>query len=294
MPPSTLQAPREDVPPGLQRVGVRPSLGKYLRDVWARREFALTVALGELKAQNQNTVLGNLWHLLNPLMLAGVFYLIFGVILEVDRGNISNYPAFLITGVFTFYFSQKVILAGSRVVVGNHKLIQNVQFPRVLLPIATVMQESLAQLPALAAMLVLVLVTGESLQATWLLLVPIWLVQSVFSLGMSLVAARLTFHFRDTEKILPYFMRIWFYLSGIFFGAEFVDNRVSDMGTTGEVIAVLYRINPMYGFIRLTRDAVLDGATQPAYWGSVLVWSLVAVVAGFLFFRRREEQYSRV
>lgn len=282
------------VPPDLQRIGVRPSLRVYLRDVWARREFAFTVAVGELRAQNQNSVLGSLWHLLNPLFLAGVFYLIFGVILRVDRGTISNYPAFLITGVFTFYFSQKVIMAGSRVVVANHKLIQNVQFPRALLPIASVLQESLAQLPALAAMLVIVLLTGEQVRATWLLLVPIWLVQSVFNLGLSLIAARLTFHFRDTEKILPYLLRIWFYLSGIFFGIEFVADGVEDNGTVGEVILFLFELNPLYGFIRLTREAVLEGTTEWAFWRNVLVWALAAALLGFAYFRQREEQYSRV
>lgn len=281
--------------PDLKRIGVRPSLLDYVRDAWARREFAYTIALGELRAQNQNTVLGSAWHLLNPLLLAAVYYFIFGVILNTGgRGDIDNYPAYLIIGTFVFHFSQKVMIGGTRVVVANAKLIQNINFPRALLPVASVLQETYAQIPALAAMLAIVVATGELPLVTWLLLLPIVAVQSVFNLGFALVLARLTFHFRDTEFIFPYFLRIWFYTSGVFFGVEFVAERMQDNGLFGQLITTGFALNPMYGFIHLTRLAVMGGTTDLTYWRYVLIAATAIIVFGIWFFRSREHEYSRV
>ncbi len=281
--------------PELKRIGVRPSLFDYVRDAWARREFAYTIALGELRAQNQNTVLGSVWHLLNPLLLAAVYYFIFAVVLNTGgRGNIPNYAAYLIIGIFVFHFSQKVMIGGTRVVVANAKLIQNINFPRVLLPVASVLQETYAQVPALVAMLVIVVATGELPLATWGLLVPIVVVQSVFNLGFALILARLTFHFRDTEIIFPYFLRIWFYTSGVFFGVEFVADRMQDDGFWGQLITTGFALNPMYGFIHLTRLAVMDGTTDLTYWRYVLIAAAATIVFGIWFFRSREHEYSRV
>lgn len=302
--------------PGLQRIGVRPSLAKYIGDAWRRREFATTIAIGELKAQNQNTVLGSVWHLLNPLFLAGVYYLIFGVVLGAARG-VDNYAGFLIVGIFVFYFTQKVIIAGTRVVTSNEKMIQNINFPRVLLPAATTIQESLAQMPALLAMVFITVLTqwgtfgddaaglfsftadgvgpadgGHLITPMWLLIVPVLLMQSLFNLGGSLIAARLTFHFRDTEFILPYLMRIWFYMSGVFFSVEFVEERAGDF--LWGYAPFIFEINPGYIFIHLTRLAVMDNTTEARFWWWGLGWALFAFIVGFVFFRHREEQYSRV
>jgi teichoic acid transport system permease protein len=310
--------------PDLKRIGVRAPLGTYLREAWDRRDFAYTIALGQLRGQNQNTVLGNLWHLLNPLMLAGVYYVVFGVIMGGRVAVHDNYAAFLIVGIFVFHFSQKVIIGGTRIIVANVDLIKNISFPRALLPTASTIQESFAQVPALIAMAFIVFftewarlpgavaseedpITGFVLfswagtgdpempaivTAWWLLIIPIALVQSVFNLGGSLIVARLTFHFRDTEFILGYIMRLLFYTSGVFFGVELVAARLGE-GLIGEIGVTLFRLNPFYGFIRLTREAVMDGTTDPFYWYSIAIWSIIALVLGFYFFRRRELEYSR-
>jgi teichoic acid transport system permease protein len=307
--------PPEQRYPGLKQVGVRPTIPDYIREAWDRREFATTIAVGELKAQNQNTVLGSIWHLLNPLFLAGVYYFVFGVVLGARRGA-ENYAGFLIVGIFVFFFTQKVVLAGTRVVTSNEKLVQNINFPRILLPTATTIQESLAQMPALFAMAVITFVTqwvtfnedyatffslqtglgpeqgGPLITPMWLLIIPVLLMQSFFNLGGSLVAARLTFHFRDTEFILPYLMRIWFYLSGVFFGVEFViDNAGGILWGTAPLI---FQVNPAYVFIHLTREAVMNNTTDPIFWYLGLGWSFGLFFLGFFFFRAREEEYSRV
>ncbi|MFP5310478.1 MAG: ABC transporter permease [Actinomycetes bacterium] len=273
------------LPPGLEELGRRPPLRRYLADIWARREFAFVVAEGQLRAQNQNTLLGNLWHLLNPLLLAAVYYFIFGVVLGGNNRE-DNYPAFLIIGLFVFHFTQKLTLAGTGSIVGNQSLIRNIRFPRALLPIALVSQETVGQLFTIGSMFALAWLTGERPRVTWLLIIPLLVLQIVMNFGLALVTARMTFHFRDVEKLLPYLMRIWFYCSGVFFGADLVFDRA------GETAGRIFELNPAYPFIHLARLAVMDGTTDGRFWLIAGAWSIVALIGGVAYFRRSEHEYG--
>lgn len=274
--------------PELRKMGEPLPLSDYLREIWARRDFLLTVPLSELRAQNQNTVLGNAWHLLNPIFLAAVYYLVFGVILDASRG-IENYTAFLITGIFTYYFIQKSIMAGSRTIVSNIKLIQSLMFPRAILPISAVITETLAQIPALLALFLLVMFTGVVPSLSWFLVVPILIVQALFNLGAAFITARLTFHFRDVANFLPYILRIWLYMSGILFPATLVPEGLARR---------IFVVNPAYIFSTLNRRALgagstYEGVTTTYMWTLALVWSFAAILMGFFFFRAREAEYGR-
>lgn len=271
---------------GLTRIGVQPSLGGYLRDIWDRREFVRTVAIGDLRAQNQNTFLGNLWHLLNPMFLAAVYYLIFGIIFNA-QGRVPNYPAFLVTGLLVFMYTRKAMMSGSRTIVTNLSLMQAISFPRASLPISSVITDTMGQMFTLAALAVFVMITGAFPQATWLLVVPAFAMQAVWNLGLAFITARLTYHFRDMEQLLPYVVRIWMYLSGLFFTAEFVDERAS------ELVSTLFRLNPMYAFMTIFRDALLAGEFVPQHWLTAIAWTTVAFGVGFLFFWWHETEYSR-
>lgn len=300
---STADGMPAQVPSHLGRIGVTPSLREYLVQLWQQREFVATVSTGELRAQNQNTVLGNLWHLLNPLLLAGVYYLVFGVILGA-RGGIDYYPAFLIIGIMTYQYAGKVMQAGARTVVSNLKLIQSVRFPRATLPLASTLSETQAHIPALGVMMVLVVGTSPfaddpSLpvllpRPSWLLVIPAMALLVLFGMGLALVTARLTFHFRDVEHLLPYLLRLWMYLSGMFFPVSFVEERVGE----GSVLVTLFKANPLWEFFTMFRgalmgDAVTGGPFDPAVWLAAAAWSVALCLLGFQYFRANEAEYSR-
>lgn len=271
--------------PGLVQLGQRPLLKRYLRDIWARRELALTLPLGELRAQNMNTVLGGAWHLLNPLLLVAVYYVVFGVILGVgDRGT-DNFIAFLAIGIFAFFYTRKSVQAGSKAIISNMQLIRSIKFPRAILPIAAVVGEAIALGPAVIAMLSVALLTGESVHASWLLILPIFALQTVLNLGLAFFVARVTDHFRDTDRFLPYVLQLWFYLSGVLYA---VDHFVGE-----GLVRQLFVYNPAYAFITLAREAVLDGTTTLHLWGVAGGWSVSLLIIGFFFFRAREESYGR-
>lgn len=289
-----------DVPPGLKRVGVAPSLKEYFADLWAHRDFLVTVPLGELRAQNQNSALGNLWHLLNPLLLAGVYYLVFGVILDA-RADIDYYAAFLIIGIMTFTYIGKVIQAGARTVVSNLKLIQSIRFPRASLPLAATISETIAHGPALLIMFVLVLGTsqfatepgtGAALppiwpQWGWLLVIPATLLMAMFSLGLALFTARATFHFRDVQQVLPYILRIWMYLSGLFYAVSYVEEAGADW------MVWVFQANPLWQFFTIFREALIYGTATLWIWAAAAAWSVVIMITGFVYFRANEAEYGR-
>jgi teichoic acid transport system permease protein len=270
------------------RLGTKPPLRTYLRQLWKSRDFAVTVPMGDLRAANMNTLLGGLWHLLNPLLLAAVYFVVFGVIFN-GRGDMDNFVAFLIIGLFTYYFSQKAVTAGSRTVIANMPLMQSITFPRAVLPLSAMIGESVAQVPAIAMMLVLVVATivaygGELPSLLWLLVVPAFLLQSVFNFGLACVTSRLTFHFRDMQQVLPYTLRLWLYLSGVFYTAE----RIPEGWPR-----TVFELNPLHQFIEINRDILLYGTTDLARWGQVALWSFGLAIAGFWFFRARESEYGR-
>lgn len=269
---------------GLVRLGQQLPLRRYVGDLWQRREFAIAVPLGDLRAQNMDTVLGNLWHLLNPMLLVGVYYLVFGLVLGTRRG-IDDFLSFLAIGVFTFHYSQKSVIAGAKSIVSNEGLIRSIQFPRAILPISTVIGQTVSYLPALALMLVVALSDGVRPGAGWLLVVPIMALQALFNLGSVFVVARLTDGFRDLENVLPFVFRILFYLSGTLYE---VSRYVPDAA-----LARLFYLNPLYAFITIMRAAVRGGPLEAAGIVSVVVWTVALLAGGFSYFRSGEGSYGR-
>jgi teichoic acid transport system permease protein len=273
--------------PRLRRIGARDSLVHYLRDLWRWRNFIITVPLNDLRAQNQDTVLGQLWHLLNPLLLTGIYYMIFGVILGISRGGVDNYVAFLIIGVITFNYARTSMRTGASIIVRNRQLVQNISFPRAALPLSALIEECISHAFALAVMFLVVMTTGVRPSTTWLLVVPIIIVQTLMNLGLAMFVARFTFHFRDTQQFLPYVLRILFYISGVLIP---LDGRFEAMPTA----LIFLRLNPIYIVIDISRDAFMYHTVDPQQWWLAIAWTTALFVGGFLYFRAAESEYGLV
>lgn len=269
--------------PHLRRIGVQLPMRRYLADTWRWHEFALTIAKGELRVQNQNTVLGQLWHLLNPMLLVAIYYLVFGVIADITRGQVENYVGFLIVGIIVFTYSQKAMLTGARIISKNQQLLQSFNFPRAVLPVSALIGETLAHFPALVVMFLLMLITGEPVRWTWLLVVPAFVLQIVFTGGLACFAARLAFRFRDVQQLLPYVLRLWFYISGILFSVD----RIAQ-----NEVRKLLEFNPMNAFVTVFRDLAMEGAVHGGPWLIATGSSFVVALAGFWYFRQGESEYA--
>lgn len=273
-------------PSELMLISDKLPLGRYLQRMWQRRHFAFALPAGQLRAQNMNTALGNLWHVMNPVLLIAVYFVIFGIVLDVSRG-VENFLGFLGVGVFTFHYSQKTLVASAKSISSNQGLLRSFQFPRALLPLATLIGQSLSFVPAVAVMLLLAITTGEMPRLGWLLLLPVFGLQILFNLGASLFLSRMGDQFPDVQNALPFLFRLIFYLSGVLYLA---DALISDSW-----LLALLQVNPFYAFVTLARAPVLGelGPAPPTLWLTAALWSAVLLCAGFWYFRAGERQYGR-
>lgn len=272
--------------PPLARLGVRPRARDYIRSLWDRRQLAMAIPSAELQAQHRNTALGGLWHLLDPLISVGIWWLLFGVILNVTRG-VDNVVGFLAIGVFAYHFTMRSVKAGTRAITSNEGLLRAISFPRAILPLSVVFAEVMTLGYALAAMYTVVLITGEEPGWTWGLVFPVFFFQFLFNTGLALFMARMADHLRDLTQLVPYGLRVWGMLSGVFYP---VTKRLEGHPLLFDIM----QFNPAYLFMELPRRAILDNAAPTAQqWSILIAWSIVMLVVGFFFFLRRENEYGR-
>jgi teichoic acid transport system permease protein len=272
---------------GLTKVGGRPALAKYLAQVWRRREFIYSLARFRTEAENQRNRLGMAWVVLKPMLEAGVYGLIFGLLL--GREGINHFVEFLIIGVFLFSFFSTTFTAGAKSITSNTALVQSLSFPRMSLPLALVVQRLLAFLPMVVIMLIIVVVFGTTPEWDWLLIVPLIALFFVFNAGLTLITARLTVHFRDLSQLLPFVTRLLFYTTGIFFSIE---QRLENYPT----LARLADFQPLHEVLTLGRAILLPGQMyeiDPAYWLYLTIWSFGIFAVGVVFFWAAEERYGR-
>lgn len=285
---SGTDAPAAADQPELVRLGENPPLGTYLRSLWQRREFALSIARGELRSQHVDTALGGVWHLVNPVLLTAVYGLVFGLLLGRLDGRPDNFLVFLSIGVFAYSYSQRAITSGASAIVNNLGLIRSLQFPRGVLPMASVTRETIAFGWSAAVLVGLMLVTGERPSLMWLVTLPVFALLVVFNVGLAMFIARLTDRTRDIQNVLPFVFRLGFYASGVLFPINrFVDD---------ERLLNLFLLNPFFSFLGLIRWALIgDPGIENllGLWISVLVWTPLALTAGVIYFRGGEKSYGR-
>lgn len=283
------------MPPGLSRLGDRQPLRAYLSDIWRRREFAWSLATSELRSQHVDTVLGNLWHVMNPLLLIGVYFLIFGLLIDRDLGSDADYLSFLAVGIFIYHYCQRSISSGTGSIVSNVGLIRSLQFPRALLPLSAVFQQLLTFGSAVVVMLLILVVRGTPPQLSWLLLLPVVLLATLFSVGGALITSRLTDQVRDIQNVLPYVFRLLFYMSGILYSVDrFID--AERFGDAAEIIRVAFLLNPFYDIVGIARHYLVSGHAEPQIafmWLAMIAITAVTLAGGIMFFRAGEQDYGR-
>ncbi len=201
---------------GLKLSGARPPLYRYIAMLWQRRHFIIGYATARNVSMYTDAKLGQIWQVLTPLLNAGVYYLIFGLLFEAARG-VANYPAFLVAGVFVFAFSERSIVTGSNVMRANLQLIRALYFPRASLPLAYVIVELQQMLVGMVVLVVIMLVSGEYPSWYWLLLIPAVLLQTLFNTGAALVVARMGGSLADVSELIPFFLRISRYFCGVMY-----------------------------------------------------------------------------
>ncbi|WP_375491158.1 ABC transporter permease [uncultured Jatrophihabitans sp.] len=274
--------------PGLQRAGARLPIDEYTSRLWHRRWFINAYASASNSVGYQDSFLGQAWQLLTPLLNIAVYYLVFGLLLQTNRG-VPNFIAFLTVGVFVFAFCTSSLTSGARAITSNLGLVRALQFPRAVLPLSTTLVALLQLLYSLVVMIPILLVSGEPITWHWLELIPAIALQSMFCLGLGFVAARLGAKIPDTAQVLPFVARMWMYASGVMYSvAVFTQNSPKWVGTA-------LNVNPGTVYLKLARSALLTGnPATPTDWLLGFAWGVGLLATSYLYFWRGEEEYGNV
>jgi teichoic acid transport system permease protein len=274
---------------GLTAAGARPSLPAYARLLWAHRPFIAAHADAKVAAALGDTRLGIVWQLMTPLFNAALYYLIFGVVLDTE-GGAADFVPYLCIGVFLFGFTQSMVQAGASAISGNLGLIRALNFPRASLPLAVAVNEVRNLVTSVAVLLGIVLLAGVPVSWQWLLILPALALQTVFSTGMAMAAARLGARRTDIRRVIPFVMRLWLYASAVLYPVTTLDDHAR-----GWVLRAL-EANPMLVFIELARHALLErvelAGSPGLLWAEAACWTLVAGLGGFVYFWRGETGYG--
>jgi teichoic acid transport system permease protein len=255
---------------------------QYVSELWRRRDFVWFFARGNIKARNASTFLGLVWWVLNPLLLGLVYFFIFGLIFPSERDI-----AYLLSGMFVFHYSSQSLSGGAASILSNSKLLVNIRFPRLILPIAFLLESTFGFLASLVVFYAIAIPFAGVVPGPEILMLLVALpLQILFNLGLAAATARLAVPFRDINNLIPYLNRIWLYTSPIIW-------PLSMLTSMSETAQSLFRLNPMFPIIALYRTALLGYPLESADLIAAVIWCVVVGVVGIAMFIKYEGRMVR-
>jgi len=257
-----------------------PPLGAYLRSLWARRSFIAEFSRSELREQNYGSVFGQLWLVLNPLLLSGVYFLLIYIIGgQSDSTRYGNLTASL----FLFYLVSNSLTGGVKSITAGQRLILNTAFPRIMLPISAMVIALFKFVPTLAVFFVMRTVLGLNYSWQMFWAIPVVLIALLMGLGMAILISCINVYFRDIASFLPYMTRSLLYLSPILYQASDLSDRLRSFEIA----------NPIF-YLLDAWSQVMVYAQAPDLFSLLhsLVWALAIFIIGTYFFLSRERDFA--
>jgi teichoic acid transport system permease protein len=262
-----------------------PPVRSYTRELWHRKPFATELSRATMRGANTSTFFGQAWLVINPLLLAGVYYLLVTII----RGKHDPTLFLHLTAtLFAFSIIQSSITSGATSVTGSGKLLINTAFPRLLIPLSAVRTAFFRFLPTIPVYIVLHLALAKLTSWHPMMLGALYFLAMmvIFSMGLAAFFAALQVYFRDTAQFLPYFVRLWMYMAPVLWLPEMLD-------TFSRQLQLIIMANPLYpllsGYAMLLQE---HRVPPPWMWISSAAWAFGAAAVGFWFFVSREREFA--
>lgn len=268
-------------------IRIRPSRGWVslnLHELWEYRELLYFLVWRDIKVRYKQTALGAAWAIIQPFFTMVVFTLFFGGLAKIPSDGIP-YPVFAYAALVPWTFFANGLNQSANSLVGSAHLITKVYFPRLAVPIATVLSGVVDFVLAFIVLLGMLLVYGilPTFNVVWL---PLFLLLAlVTSLGVGLWLSALNVQFRDVRYVVPFLTQIWLFATPIAYPSSLLP----------EAWRTLYGLNPMVGVVEGFRWALLGANTTP---GPIIGVSALAasalLVSGLYYFRRMEKTFADV
>ncbi len=257
-----------------------PPLVRYWKSLWSRRRFISEYSRSELREQHFDSVFGQLWLVLNPLLLSAVYYLL--IIIIGGASDALRY-AHLTATLFLFYLVANSLTGGVKSITAGQRLILNTAFPRIMLPISAVVIAVFKFLPTLVIFFIIRSVLGlpYSWQMLWAL--PILLITIILALGLAITISCINVYFRDIASFLPYLTRTLLYLSPILYEASALKPALRSLQV----------LNPLFPILESWSAALVHGQTpQGSNLLAALAWAIGVFLIGTYFFLSREREFA--
>jgi len=265
---------------------IKPSTGLTalnLRDIWVYRELVFFMIWRDIKVRYKQTLLGAAWAVIQPVMTMLVFNFIFGSVAKVPTDGIP-YPIFSYTALLPWGLFVTALNQASRSLTSNHNMITKVYFPRLVLPMASV----LAGLVDFAIAVVIMLgmmwyfKVTPTLSVLWTL--PLFLLLAIITaLGVALWLSAINVKYRDVNYALPFLTQFWLFITPVAYSANVISEKWQ----------LVYSLNPMAGVVNGFRWALLGAGNGPdlALWVSTGI-SVLILVSGLFYFRNMERTFA--
>lgn len=254
------------------------------RELWEYRELVYFLIWRDIKVRYKQTILGAAWAVIQPFCTMVVFSLFFGRLGKIPSDGIP-YPIFSYAALVPWTFFAQGVSQSSNSLVGSANLIKKVYFPRLAMPVATVLSGTVDFILAFVVLLGMMLYFGivPTINVVWLPL--LLLLALVTSLGTGLWLSAMNVQFRDVRYITPFLIQFWLFASPIAYPSSLLS----------EPWRTLYGINPMVGVVEGFRWTLLGTGTAP---GPIIIVSIMAalalLVSGAYYFRYMEKTFADI
>ena len=264
-----------------------------LTDIWSRRRLTRYLVQADLSKHGADTILGNVWWILDPLLQMGV-YVVFVTLLVGGRSDVANedYPLFVFAAILPWKWFSSAINDSILSVVARERIIKQVHFPKIVLPVAATVSGIVNFAFGLIPLVVMILLFYRDRLAWTLVLIPlVAVVQFAFTLGLAILASAINVFFRDVGNVARHVLRLWFYLSPALYSAA----QVSKVSANHPEVAVVFGLNPFSILFEAYRAVIYEG--RPPSWAGLLVLlvlSLALLAVCTYVFKRLEPSFAKV
>lgn len=252
------------------------------RETLRYRALAEILIGRELKARYRGTFLGFLWSFMTPLMMMGIYVLVFNVFMRVQ---LPHYAVFVLSGLLPWTCFVASLTEGMQALVSNAGLIKKVFLPAQIFPLVTVLANGLHYLLSLPVLMAMMLWTGVGITPAVLALPILVVLQLLFTYGLALALSSLAVQFRDLTHIVPNLLMMWFYVTPILYDSSMVPSA----------FAPYVRLNPLAGLINAYRGVCLLGTwPSPSFLTGFSALALLTLSLGMRLFVSRKELYAEL
>ena len=258
-----------------------------VREIWDRRELLWELVWKEIRLRYRRSALGFLWSLLHPLLMMGVFTLVFSRFPKIMGELPVPYYIFFLVGYLAWNYFSVSISNSHMSVIANATLVKQVYFPRQALPLAAVIANFFHIVIAFALLILFLFAFTPYLSYRVAFFPVVILIESVLILGFSLLLSSLNVFFRDVGQILEVVLTFWFYLTPVFY-------PLSIFGPEDHWLVSMLKLNPLTEVVALYRWCLLDGfGFEPFMIAYPLVFGVLFLLFGHHVFSKLEPSFAK-